>query len=232
MKTLQILSVFILLMGLSCQSQPAKNVVSVVASEFNEQLHSEQKPQLLDVRTPQEFASQHIENATNANWNDANFATKISGLDKNKTVFLYCLSGGRSKQAATKLSEMGFKKIIELQGGILKWNAAGLAPKSDKIIGICSQEYKEVIDKNKKVIVNFYAEWCAPCKKMSPYLLKMQKELEGKINLVRLNADENKTIMESMKLDELPVIIIYENGKIVYQHSGFLSESDLRKQIQ
>jgi thioredoxin len=232
LKTLQILSVFILSIVLSCQAQPKKNVVSVTPSEFNEQLHSEQKPQLLDVRTPQEFATQHLENATNANWNDADFDAKISGLNKKNTVFVYCLSGGRSKQAANKLSEMGFEKIVELQGGILKWNAAGLAPKSDKIIGICPQEYKELIGKNKKTIVNFYAEWCAPCKKMTPYLLKMQKELEGKVNLVRLNADENKTIMQELKFDELPVILVYENDKIVYQHTGYLSEDDLRKQIQ
>jgi thioredoxin-like negative regulator of GroEL len=66
---------------------------------------------------------------------------------------------------------------------------------------------------------------------MAPYLTKMQEELKGKIALIRLDADENKTLLETMKLDELPVILIYENGKETWRHLGFLSEEDLRKQL-
>lgn len=221
-------------MFLGCNAQNSKNVTTVNVADFEKQLRSTTNAQLIDVRTSKEFEAQHIKNAKNINWNDAQFTTNITKFDKKQTIFVYCLSGGRSRQAANKLSEMGFSKIIDLQGGILKWNAQHDDKNSEpeKIIGVCPQEYNELLIANKKTIVNFYAEWCAPCKKMAPYLLKMQKELEGAIKLVRYNADENKTMMKTLKIDELPAILIYENDKLIYSHSGFLSEEDLRKQIQ
>ena len=173
-----------------------------------------------------------IDNAINIDWNGDNFDGKIGNFDKSKPIFVYCMSGGRSKKAAEKLGELGFTKIYELQGGIMKWNAAGLSVPSDKIIGMCSQEYNELLNTDKIVLIDFYAEWCAPCKKMTPFLLKMQKEMVDKVTIVRLNADENKTLISQMKIDELPTLIIYKNNQILWKHSGFISEEDLTKQLQ
>ena len=82
---------------------------------------------LIDVRTPQEFASGHLENAVNINYFDSDFTAQLKTLDKNKTVYLYCKSGRRSANAAEKLEDMGFVKIYDLEGGILNWQAKGLA---------------------------------------------------------------------------------------------------------
>ena len=142
------------------------------------------------------------------------------------------MSGGRSKKAAAKLEELGFSKIYDLEGGILKWNSAGMDIPSDKIIGISIKEYKELLLTDKKVLVNFYAEWCAPCKKMAPYIKKMQSEIVDKVVIIRLNADKNKTIIKELKIDELPTLILYENKEIKWRHSGFISEEDLKKQLQ
>jgi thioredoxin len=101
----------------------------------------------------------------------------------------------------------------------------------DKIIGMCSQEYAELLNTDKKVLIDFYAEWCAPCKIMTPYLLQMQKDLADKVVIIRLNADENKTLMKEMKIDELPTLLLYENKEIKWKHSGFISEEDLKKQL-
>ena len=114
----------------------------------------------------------------------------------------------------------------------MKWNSAGFSKPDDKIIGICSQEYTELLNSDKKIIVNFYAPWCAPCKKMEPYILKMQKEMADKIVIIRLNADENKTIMQELKISELPTLLLYENKVIKWQASGYISEEDLTKQIK
>jgi thioredoxin len=147
---------------------------------------------------------------------------------------VYCKVGGRSSQAASKLAELGFTEIYNLDGGIMKWNAVGKtisAEKTDKIIGICDQEYNEFIASNEKVVVNFYAEWCAPCKKMAPYMTKLETELKDKITLKRFDADKNKTIVDFLKLDSLPVVIIYENGKEIWRNVGFLSEEELKKHL-
>lgn len=81
---------------------------------------------LIDVRTPQEFASGHLENAVNMNYFDSDFNAQLKTLDKNKAVYLYCMSGKRSANAAEKLEDMGFVKIYDLEGGTLNWQAKGL----------------------------------------------------------------------------------------------------------
>ena len=216
---------------ISCQSQPSITVQTIDAKTYAEKLKTTEKPQLLDVRTPEEFSAEHIDNATNVNWNSDDFAAKASKYDITKPVFVYCKVGGRSAQAANKLAEMGFKEIYNLEGGILKWNATGMSKPSDKIIGMCSQEFNELLKSDKKVMINFHAKWCEPCKKMTPYILKMQTEMKDQIAIIRLDADENKTLMESLKLDGLPVILIYENGKEVWRNTGFISEEDLKKHL-
>lgn len=216
----------------SCNGQTNAKYESIAAVNFAEKIKTTSQAAIIDVRSPEEFAGQHIDNAINIDWNGDNFEGKIGKYDKSKPIFVYCMSGGRSKKAAEKLSELGFSKIYELQGGIMKWNAAGLSVPSNKIIGMCSQEYNELLNTDKIVLIDFYAEWCAPCKKMTPYLLKMQKEIADKVTIVRLNADENKTLISELKIDELPTLLIYKNNTILWKHSGFISEADLTKQLK
>ena len=216
---------------LNCQGQQSKNIQTVDVKSFAEKLKSNKNPQLLDVRTPEEFNSEHIENATNVNWNSDDFITKSENYDKSKPIFVYCKVGGRSYQAATKLAELGFKEIYNLEGGIMKWNATENTKSSSKIIGICDQEYAELIKSSDRVMIDFNAKWCAPCQKMKPYILKLQAEMAAKIKIVQLDADENKTIVNQLKLDGLPVIIVYEKGIEVWRNIGYITEDDLRKHL-
>lgn len=216
----------------SCYGQISKNIETIEATVFAKKINEIPKAQILDVRTPAEFTSGHIDNAQNVNFFADDFVVNTQIFDKSKPVFVYCKSGGRSQKAANKLQELGFKTIYNLDGGILKWEAAGLSKPSDKIIGICSQEYAELLNTDKKVLINFYAEWCAPCKKMAPYLLQMQKDLTDKVVVIRLNSDENKTIMAELKISELPAVLLYENKVLKWKHTGsFISEEDLKKQL-
>lgn len=214
-----------------CNAQTTTAIKTIDAKSYAEKISSTQNPQIIDVRTPEEFETGHLDKAVNINWFDTNFASKFASYDKTKPVFVYCKVGGRSLKAANKLAEMGFTNIYDLQGGILKWDAEGLSQPDEKIIGICSQEYAELLNTDKKVLVNFYAPWCEPCKKMEPYLLQLEKDSAGKISMVRLNADENKTIMKDLKIDELPTLILYENKETKWKHAGYISEEDLKKQL-
>ncbi len=81
--------------------------------------------QVLDVRTPEECASGKIQNAQNINWNDPDFAKLVAKLDKKKPIAVYCAAGGRSGRATAALIKMGFKEVIDLDGGITAWKAAG-----------------------------------------------------------------------------------------------------------
>ena len=216
----------------SCKGQTSKNVINLDPKPFSEKITATPNAQVIDVRTPREFAGGHLDNALNIDWLNDTFEANAQKLDKTKPVFVYCKTSNRSPQAAAKLEELGFKTIYNMQGGLLKWDAEGLSKPTDRIIGVCSQEYAELLNTDKKVLVDFYAEWCAPCKKMAPYLLKMQKEMSDKVVIIRLNADENPTLIKEMKILELPTLILYENKEIKWKNSGYISEEDLKKQLQ
>ncbi len=80
---------------------------------------------ILDVRTPAEYASGHIEGAKNVDFESANFAAEISAMDKTTTYAIYCRSGNRSGQALTQMGNAGFTSVSDLAGGIVAWEAAG-----------------------------------------------------------------------------------------------------------
>jgi thioredoxin len=183
------------------------------------------------VRTAEEFAVEHLQKAENVNWLSNDFTNNIAKYDKSQPVFVYCKSGRRSHQAAEKLAELGFTNIIEMEGGIINWAAEGLSKPTEKRIGITQKEFNNLLETDKKVLIDFYAEWCAPCKKMTPYLLKIQKELADKVVIIRLDADKNKSLLTEIKINELPTLFLYENKQLKWQHSGYISETDLRKQL-
>jgi thioredoxin len=231
MNYLKIVVVVLSLTLFSCQGQEAGKVEELDAKTFSEKLYADNQPQLLDVRTPEEFDKQHIDNAKNINWNGDGFEKKVAAFDKSKPVYVYCLSGGRSSSAANKLAEMGYTKIYALDGGIIKWNAAGLAKPSSERIGMTQADFNKLLVSDKKVLINFYAEWCAPCKKMAPYITKMIAEMDDKVTIIRIDADANKSLMEELKIEGLPTLLLYENKELQWKNAGFISEADLTQKL-
>ena len=219
------------LLLVSCNGQPAKGVEKLSPATYAEKIKSTQDAQVIDVRTPEEFKGEHLPTARNIDWNGDNFETEAAKLDKSKPVFVYCKIGGRSRQAANKLSSMGFSQVYDLEGGIMKWTAEGFGEKPDRIIGMCSQEFGEMLNTDKLVLVDFYAKWCEPCKKMAPFLDKMSAEMKDKVTIVRLDADEHKTLVSEMKIGSLPSLFLYKDKKIIWQHNGFISEDELKKHL-
>lgn len=222
---------FLSLTLFSCQGQNSGKIEKLDAKAFQEKINNNTDIQLLDVRTPEEYSEQHIGNATNINWNGTDFEQKTAVFDKTKPVYVYCLSGGRSSKAADKLSKMGYKTVYELDGGIMKWNAAGFAKPSNETIGMTQENFNKLLISDKKVLIDFYADWCAPCKKMAPYLEKISKEMVDKLVIIRIDADKNKTLVNQLKIDGLPTLLLYENKVLQWKNEGFISEADLTKKL-
>ncbi|HEY0976595.1 MAG TPA: rhodanese-like domain-containing protein [Flavobacteriales bacterium] len=82
--------------------------------------------QLIDVRTPEEFAKGHLVDAVNIDWLSDDFLARTERLDKAKPVLLYCAAGGRSEEAREALQAAGFRQVADLDGGILRWRAKQL----------------------------------------------------------------------------------------------------------
>ncbi len=105
--------------------QQAANVIENVDVKTFKKLIATKKGQLVDVRTPQEWESGTIKGAIKINLYDKTFQEQLKKLDKNKPVYVYCKSGGRSSNAAKQMEKMGFKKVYNLNGGITAWDNAG-----------------------------------------------------------------------------------------------------------
>lgn len=227
-----IIAFFLMVLTGCGKAQSNHNESSLPVTEFSEKLSKTKDAQLIDVRTPGEFQNGHLKNAMNIDWKADDFADKAATLDKDKPVFVYCMSGPRSSAAAEKLQEMGFKNVYEMQGGMMKWRNANLPEiKASTSTGMSLAQYKELLKSETPVLVDFYAEWCAPCKKMEPYLKKIAKEMPDKVKIVRINADENTELCKALNVSALPVLKLYKKDKVVWENLGFVTEDEVRKQI-
>jgi rhodanese-related sulfurtransferase len=124
MKKLCSIAFAAILLSSCSNAQSGQNNLSPTA--FAAKIKAAPKAVILDVRTPDEYASGHVANALNYELNGAKFAQQIASLDKSKPVFVYCLSGRRSASAANKMRADGFKMVYEMDGGMSGWRAAQL----------------------------------------------------------------------------------------------------------
>jgi rhodanese-related sulfurtransferase len=81
---------------------------------------------ILDVRTPDEYNTGHLEGAINIDYNSDDFKEKLTTLDRSGEYLVYCRSGNRSSGAVKVMEELGFTMIYHMNGGIIDWNAEGL----------------------------------------------------------------------------------------------------------
>lgn len=114
----------VLLSLTSCIKKPVEGVRVVDVSTYETQL-KQPNVQLIDVRTPAEYAEGHIANSKNINITGEDFDQQVALLDKSKPVMLYCKSGVRSAKASLRLKELGFENITDLEGGFSNWSGAG-----------------------------------------------------------------------------------------------------------
>jgi thioredoxin 1 len=222
----------ILLIGsfeLAAQSKREK----LGAEEFEVEMKNLTNEQVVDVRTPEEFAKGFIDGAFNIDVNGPEFVSQASALDKSKPVMIYCLSGGRSARAAEYLRKQGFVRVIELDGGMMKWNAAKKPVTGRKAAdkGMTPAEFNQQLKTDKLVLVDFHAPWCAPCKKMAPELQALQEEYSDQLILLKVNADENRMLIDSLKVQALPALMIFRNGSITWSHSGLIGKEQVRTAI-
>lgn len=206
----------------------------ITATEMQVKIIAEPKITIVDVRTPEEFEKGHVENAINIDWNGNNFATEIAKLDKTKPIIIYCQSGNRSGKAAAKMLNMGFENLYEMEGGMMKWRAANL-PESlndnSAAKGMSVTDFKNLLATDDLVLVDFYADWCAPCKEMKPYLDEITTSMKDKVKVLRIDADEHVSLCKELKVDALPVLHLYKNNKLVWENTGFIGKGPVVDQI-
>ncbi len=114
---------FMLIGMLQSFAQTQEEISEIIIKKLTPELFKEKSTDqvILDVRSSEEFDKEHLEGAININVRDENFLKNVEGFDKSKAIFVYCRSGKRSHLATTKLLDLGFENIYDLEGGILNW---------------------------------------------------------------------------------------------------------------
>ena len=191
--------------------------------------------QLIDVNTPDEFAKGHLKNAKNIDISSDEFSLNALALDKGKSVFLYCAGDIRSAKAGDFLRSNGYKEVYELDGGLLKWKAAKLPVEGESESGISnmtSEEFNAKIKSDKLVLVDFNATWCGPCKMLSPILEDLAKQYSSKVELVKIDVDENRNLANSMKIESLPTMVLYKNGVKTWMKIGMTERDQIENELK
>jgi thioredoxin 1 len=213
--------------------------IKLAAVQFSNLIKASSNATILDVRTEEEFNKEHIEGAKNVDWNGADFKEQVLPLNKKNPIFVYCLSGGRSSNAANYLRSEGFEKVYELEGGMLKWNAAqlpvekGVTKNADQSSNEMSlNAFQKLLETDKYVLVDFYATWCGPCKEMEPHLKEIAETMADKVTVVRIDVDKNPTLSQHFEIESLPAIHIYKNKKLVFDDIGYKTKKQLLNQLK
>ncbi|MBM3245097.1 MAG: thioredoxin [Candidatus Omnitrophica bacterium] len=91
---------------------------------------------------------------------------------------------------------------------------------------------KEVLDSNVTVMVDFWAPWCGPCKKVAPVIDELAKEFSDKIKIGKINIDDDSKVASQFGVMSIPTLIFFKHGKAVDQVVGALTKPDLKKKIE
>ena len=91
---------------------------------------------------------------------------------------------------------------------------------------------EEVLGSEIPVLVDFYADWCNPCKMMAPVVAKIAEEYDGKAKVGKCNVDENMTLAQRYRVSSIPAFVIFKDGKPAANYVGAMSAAELKEKVE
>lgn len=88
-------------------------------------------------------------------------------------------------------------------------------------------KFKEILNSDVPVLVDFYATWCGPCKMMSPILDEVAKKVQGKAKVIKVDVDKNQQAAAAYQVRGVPTLILFKKGKQVWKQSGVVQAKQL-----
>jgi thioredoxin 1 len=123
--------------------------------------------------------------------------------------------------------------VYELKGGMMNWRSQNMPESSDVVSskGMSMKDYTDSLQGEKLVLVDFYADWCAPCMKMKPFLDKIAVDMSQEVKVLRVDVETHKSLANELKISAIPILRLYKNNSMVWEQNGFIGEKELREAI-
>ena len=93
-------------------------------------------------------------------------------------------------------------------------------------------KFSDIINTDKPVLVDFFAEWCGPCKMMAPVLKQVKDEVQETASIIKIDIDKNQQTASIYNISAVPTILLFKNGKVVWRQSGVVPKTELVKKIK
>jgi thioredoxin 1 len=94
------------------------------------------------------------------------------------------------------------------------------------------ESFREIINSQKPVLVDFYADWCGPCKAMAPVLKEVAEEIKDQARIIKVNIDRNSRAADELGIRAVPTFVIFKNGKEQWRHAGMIDKQTLLQQTR
>ncbi|UXP32789.1 thioredoxin [Reichenbachiella agarivorans] len=92
--------------------------------------------------------------------------------------------------------------------------------------------FSDIINSDRPVLVDFYADWCGPCQMMAPVLTELSSELGDKGKVIKVDVDKNPKASQVYQIKSIPTLILFKQGQILWRHSGTASKEQLKSLIE
>lgn len=91
--------------------------------------------------------------------------------------------------------------------------------------------FNDIINSDIPVMIDFFADWCGPCKILAPILKEVKEELGDRVKIIKIDVDKNQVLAEKYQVRGVPTMILFKNGKQLWRESGVLQKSDILRII-
>jgi thioredoxin 1 len=92
--------------------------------------------------------------------------------------------------------------------------------------------FSDIINGNKPVLIDFYADWCGPCKTLSPIIQEVAREMGDAVRVIKIDVDKNQPLASKYQVRGIPTMIVFKNGEPVWRQSGVLPKDQIIQAVQ
>ncbi len=97
---------------------------------------------------------------------------------------------------------------------------------------MAKSSFKDLINSNTPLLIDFYADWCGPCKSFSPIIDQLKDEMGDTVRVIKIDVDKNQSLSQKLKVMSIPTVMIYQNGKRKFEGKGMHTLQDLKQRLK